>query len=145
MHFFRDAGATPAAMICSRLIRHLYGSDIHWDAKLEPGIQIVHGMGLAISPKACVGKDVILFQNVTLGESTHPKTRASGAPIVGRSVHVGPGATLLGPIEIGEGSKIMASCVVTESVPPHSLVVAPEPDVRARVAPRRPARKRSGT
>lgn len=132
MHFFRDAGATPLAMLTSRLIRHLYGSDIHWDAQIAPGVQIVHGMGLAISPKAKVGKDVILFQNVTLGESGH------GAPQVGRNVHIGPGATLLGPITIGENTKVMASCVVREDVPAGSLVSAPTPDVRPRVTPRAP-------
>ena len=136
MHFFRDAGAAPAAMIVSRLIRHLYGSDIHWDADIAPGVQIVHGMGLAISPKASIGAGSILFQHVTLGESQN------GAPAVGRNVHIGPGATLLGPIEIGDGTKIMAGCVIRESVPADSLVSAPDPEVRARVAPRR---KRSGS
>jgi len=45
MHFFRDAGMTPLAMVASRLIRHMYGSDIHWDARFEPGVQIVHAWG----------------------------------------------------------------------------------------------------
>ena len=96
MHFFRDTGATGAAMVTSRLIRHLYGADIHWEADIAPGVQIVHGMGIAISPKAHVGKDTIIFQNVTLGESSN------GAPDVGRGVHIGPGATLLGPIHVGD-------------------------------------------
>ncbi len=142
MHFFRDAGATPLAMITSRLIRHLYGSDIHWDAQIEPGVQIVHGMGLAISPKARVGKDAILFHNVTLGESASTAAQAAsgrsatGAPNVGRNVHIGPGATLLGPITIGEDSKIMASCVVRDDVPPGSLVSAPDAEVHPRVTQR---------
>jgi serine acetyltransferase/GT2 family glycosyltransferase len=130
MHFFRDAGMKPFAMLSSRMIRHLYGSDIHWDAHFEPGVQIVHGMGLAISPKARVGKDVILFQNVTLGES------GGGAPTVGDNVHIMPGATLLGPIAIGDGTKIMAGCVVRQDVPANSLVSAPDPEVRPRVTPR---------
>jgi serine O-acetyltransferase len=130
MHFFRDAGMKPFAMITSRMIRHLYGSDIHWDAHFEPGVQIVHGMGLAISPKARVGKDVILFQNVTLGES------GNGAPNVGNNVHIGAGATLLGAITIGDGTKIMASCVVRQDVPSNSLVTAPDPQVAPRVTPR---------
>ncbi len=128
MQFFRDAGVPLGAMLTSRAVRHLYGSDIHWDARIEPGVQIVHGMGLAISPKASVGEGSVLFQNVTLGES------GNGAPAVGRGVHIGPGATLLGPIAVGDGSKIMASCVVREDVPPGSLVSAPTPEVR----PRRP-------
>jgi serine acetyltransferase/glycosyltransferase involved in cell wall biosynthesis len=129
MHFFRDAGVPLGAMVTSRLIRHLYGSDIHWDARIDPGVQIVHGMGLAISPKASVGEGSILFQNVTLGESQN------GAPAVGRNVHIGPGATLLGPIEVGDGSKIMASSVVRSDVPAGSLVSAPTPEVRPRGTP----------
>jgi len=126
MHFFRDAGAPLGARITSRLVRHVYGSDIHWDARIEPGVTIVHGMGLAISSKASIGRGCILFQNVTLGESV------GGSPSLGRDVHVGPGATLLGPITVGDGSKVMAGCVVREDVPPASLVSAPAPTVGPR-------------
>jgi serine acetyltransferase len=41
---------------------------------------------------------------------------------LGRDVHVGPGATLLGPIHVGDRTKIMAGAVLTKSVPPDSLV-----------------------
>ena len=117
-------------MVASRLIRHLYGSDIHWDARFAPGVVIVHGMGLAISGKANVDSGAILFQHVTLGES------GGQAPHVGARVHVGPGATLLGGVSIGDESKIMAGCVVRESVPAGSLVSAPAPDVKPRVEAR---------
>jgi serine O-acetyltransferase len=111
--------------IISRLMRHLYGSDIHWNAEFEPGVSVVHGMGLCISGSARVGAGAILFQNVTLGTSIHPDTREIGAPELGRDVHVAPGATLVGPISIGAGSKIAAGCLVTRSILPGSLVQAP--------------------
>ena len=131
-------GIPLAPQIVSRLIRHLYGADIHWDAELAPGVTIVHGMGMCINGSARVGTGAILFQNITLGLSIHPETRAIGAPELGRDVHVAPGATLVGPISIGAGSKIAAGCVVTVSVPPGSLVQAALPDVRPRsgVGPR---------
>jgi serine O-acetyltransferase len=128
-------GIPLAPQIISRLIRHLYGSDIHWRAELEPGVTLVHGMGLCISSSARVGAGAILFQHVTLGESIHPETRAVGAPQLGRDVHVGPGATLVGPIRIGEGSKIAAGCLVASSVPPGSLVQAEPAVIRPREAP----------
>lgn len=115
-------GIPLAPQLISRLMRHAYGSDIHWRAELEPGVTLVHGMGLCISGSARVGAGAILFQHVTLGESIHPETRLIGAPQVGRDVHVGPGATLVGPIVVGEGSKITAGCLVVGSVPPGSLV-----------------------
>lgn len=132
MRFFDRAGAPFLARVTCRAIRHLYGADIHWKADLEPGVLVVHGMGLCINAAVRVGAGCILFQNVTLGEGIDPVTRDVGAPCLEPAVHVGPGATLVGPITIGSGSKIMAGCVVTCSVPPRSLVEAPSPQIRPR-------------
>ncbi len=118
--------------VTSRLIRHLYGAEIHWDADIAPGISLVHGNGLVISHAARVAEGCILFHNVTLGEGLDPVTRERGAPTLEPGVHVGPGATLLGPITVGRGSKVMAGAVLTESVPPGSLVTTPSPEVRPR-------------
>jgi serine acetyltransferase len=133
MQGLHAAGRTTAAKIVSRVIRHLYGSDIHWEAQLEPGIMIVHGMGLAISREARVAHGCILFQHVTLGLGIDADTRKTGAPSLERDVHVGPGATLLGPITVGAGSKVMAGAVLTQPVPPGSLVETPAPQIRPRV------------
>jgi serine acetyltransferase/GT2 family glycosyltransferase len=110
------------APLISRLIRHLYGAEIHWRARLSPGVAIVHGNGLVLSHGAVVGPGCVLFQNVTLGESRDAASGRVGAPRLEADVHVGPGSVLLGPITIGRGTKIMAGSVVTESVPPDSLV-----------------------
>jgi serine acetyltransferase len=125
-----------APKVASRLIRLFYGSDIHWNAQIADGVTIVHGMGLAISGSARIGSRCLIFHNVTLGEAIDPKTRMVGAPTIEDDVHIGPGATILGPITIGTGTKIMAGSVVTQSVPPHSLVEAPAPTVVSRIRPR---------
>ena len=132
MSFFRDSGHPLLARIVSRLIRHLYASDVHWDATWGPGTALIHGFGLAISNDARIGPECIIFQNVCLGMGIDAESRVSGAPTLARGVHVGPGATLLGPITIGEGSKIMAGAVLTHSVPPWSLVETPSSIVRPR-------------
>lgn len=118
--------------IASRLMRHLYGSDIHWEAHFDPGVMLVHGMGLCISHSARVESGVILFQRVTLGVGIDPLTRETGAPCVKADVHVGAGATLVGPIRVGARSKVMAGVVLTHSVPEDSLVKAHEPSVHPR-------------
>ncbi len=121
-----------APRVASRLIRHAYGSDIHWEARIEPGVVVVHGMGLAISHAARVQRGAILFQNVTLGMGTDPVSRRSGAPTVEQGVHVGAGSTLFGPITVGARSKVTSNCLLRESVPPDSLVEAPAPKVSVR-------------
>ena len=132
MRFFRSAGLPLAAQFMSRAIRHAFASDIHWDAEIEPGVVIVHGFGLAISYAARVRSGCILFQNVTLGYGLDPETKQGGGPTLDKNVHVGIGATLFGPITVGEGTKIMAGCVLNRSVPPRSIVEAPVPHVAAR-------------
>ncbi len=132
MRFFRAAGLGLGAQFMSRAIRHAFASDIHWDAELEPGVMIVHGFGLALSYATRVRHGCILFQNVTLGVGVDPITRETGAPLLEARVHVGIGATLYGPIVVGERTKVMAGCVLRESVPAHSLVEAPAPRVVVR-------------
>jgi serine O-acetyltransferase len=116
------AGLPLVPQVVSRFIRHAYGAEIHWKAGIEPGISIVHGTGVVVGHEVKVGPGCILFQHCTLGEGIDPVTREVGSPTLGRDVHVGPGATLLGPIHIGDRTKIMAGAVLTKSVPADSLV-----------------------
>jgi serine acetyltransferase len=132
MRFMRDSGLMLGAQFMSRVIRHGFSSDIHWDAELAPGVVVVHGFGLAISYAAKIDHGAILYQNVTLGYGLDPETKAPGAPVIEKNVHIGVGATLFGPIVVGEGTKIMANCVINRSVPPRSIVEAPVPNVVAR-------------
>jgi serine O-acetyltransferase len=134
MRFFVEAGVPFAPQIASRLIRHAYGSDIHWQAHFEPGVVLVHGMGLAVSRAARVERGAILFHNVTLGMSAEPRSGKVGAPVVATGVHVGAGSTIVGPITLGARSKVTANCFVRDSVPPDSLVQAPVPSVSTRSA-----------
>ncbi len=132
MRCFRDLGLPLATRLTARAVRHSFGADIHWDAELAPGVVVVHGFGLAISHAARVASGCVLSQNVTLGLSRDPLTGAVGAPNLGANVVVGPGAALIGPIEVGEDSKIMANCTVTQSIPARSVVEMPQPVIRPR-------------
>ena len=136
MRFCGEAGIPLAPRVISRLIRHVYGCDIHWDAELAPGVMIVHGMGMAVSYAARVGRRVVLSHNVTLGLGTHPDTREIGGPTIEDDVVIGPGVTVLGPVRVGARSKIMPGCLVVRSVPSDSLVEAFIPAVKPRGAPR---------
>ncbi|MCC6436357.1 MAG: glycosyltransferase [Acidimicrobiales bacterium] len=126
MRLLRDLRIPFGAQLASRAIRHLYGAEIHWDAELAPGLAIVHGNGLVISADARVGQRCILFQHVTLGRSLDAATGVHGAPTLREGVHVGPGAVLLGPIEIGERAKIVANSVITADIPA-GMVARPAP------------------
>ena len=105
----------------SHFARFLTGIEIHPAAKLGPGLFIDHGMGVVIGETAEIGRDVTLYQGVTLGAQTlHTGKRH---PTVGDNVVVGAGAKILGPVTIGEDCVIGAGAVVVNDVPPHATVV----------------------
>ena len=132
MRLFRDAGFTLGAKAVSRAMRHAYGSDIHWDAEFEPGVVISHGMAIAIAGGAYISSGCILSHGVTIGKGIDPATRKVGVPRLEKNVHLGPHSILIGPITVGESSKVQPGAFLTRSVPPRSMVATPEPEVRAR-------------
>lgn len=114
-------GVTPIAMLLSRLIRHVHGAEMHWNATIEPGVVLVHGNGLVVSRSAHVATGCVLSQHVTLGISRGVAGDA-GAPRLEADVHVAPGAVLVGPIVIGAGSKIGPNTFVSNDVHPGNVV-----------------------
>lgn len=126
MRLVRDLRVPLGPQLVSRMIRHLYSAEIHWHAEIAPGVAIVHGNGLVLSADARVGARCILFQHVTLGRSVDGASGATGAPTLASGVHVGPGAVLLGPIVVGERTKIVANSVITTDIPA-GVVVRPAP------------------
>jgi len=105
----------------SHIARFLTGIEIHPGAKIGKRFFIDHGMGVVIGETAEIGDDVLLYQGVTLGGTTLEKRKRH--PSIGNYVVIGAGATILGPIEIGDGAKIGAGSVVVKPVPPGATVV----------------------
>lgn len=118
----------------SALTQVLTGVDIHPGAQLGPGLFIDHATGVVIGETSEVGADVTLYQGVTLGGTSldHGKRH----PTLGDRVTVGAGAKILGPITIGDDSRIGANAVVVKAVPANSVVVGVPGQVIARSRPR---------
>jgi serine O-acetyltransferase len=68
-----------------------------------------------------IGDDVQIRHNVTLGLAQHGAP-VTTLPIIEERVLIGVGAVVLGPITIGHDSIVAANAVVTQDVPPYSLV-----------------------
>jgi serine O-acetyltransferase len=85
---------------------------------VEPGIYIAHGQ-VVIDGMSEVGSGAVFFPWVTVG------LRAGdfNGPTIGRNVHVGTGAKIVGPVTIGEGASIGANAVVVSDVPPKATAV----------------------
>lgn len=79
---------------------------------LAGGLVLPHPTGVVVHPDSVVGPNCALFQQVTLGIGPRP-----GAPRLGGSIEVGPGAKILGGVVIGDGALIGANAVVVDDVP----------------------------
>ena len=105
----------------SQVTRFLTGIEIHPGAQIGKGLFIDHGMGVVIGETTIIGKDVTLFQGVTLGGTG--KECGKRHPTLGDNVVVGTGAKVLGNINIGDNSYVGANAVILRDVPANSTVV----------------------
>jgi serine O-acetyltransferase len=110
-----------SARFVSHISRFLTGIEIHPAARLGPGLFIDHGMGVVIGETAEVGKNVTLYQGVSLAGTSLKREKRH--PTLGDNVVVGAGAKVIGAIYIGDNSRIGAGSVVVRDVPPNSVVV----------------------
>ncbi len=107
--------------LLSEVVHRITGIDIHPGATIGPGFFIDHGTGVVIGGTAIVGRNVTIYQGVTLGGTSLQRKKRH--PTIGDNVTVGSGAAVLGDITIGENVKIGANSVVVKDVPPNSTVV----------------------
>lgn len=108
--------------LISQISRFLTGIEIHPGARIGKGLFIDHGMGIVIGETAELGKNCVLFHNVTLGGTG--KHQGKRHPTLGDNVLVGTGSVLLGPIQIGNNVKIGANTfIINHNVPDNCTVV----------------------
>ena len=110
-----------SARFLSHISRFLTGIEIHPAARLGPGLFIDHGMGVVIGETAEVGRNVTLYQGVSLAGTSLKREKRH--PTLGDNVVVGAGAKIIGGFKIGDNSRIGAGSVVVREVPPNSVVV----------------------
>lgn len=103
--------------------RWMTAIDIHPGATIGRNFFIDHGF-VVIGETAEIGNDVTIYQCVTLG-GTSPDNGVAGKrhPTILDGVIIGSGAQVLGPITVGERSRIGANAVVTRDVPEGAVMV----------------------
>ena len=106
------------------------GIDINPEAIIGEYFTIDHGTGVVIGSTSIIGKNVKLYQGVTLGaksfpldENGNPVKGIARHPIVEDNVIIYSNATILGRIVIGHDSVIGGNIWVTNDLAPNSKVV----------------------
>jgi serine O-acetyltransferase len=114
------------------------GIDIHPGARLGPGFFIDHGTGVVIGETCDIGRNVKLYQGVTLGALSFPRDAAGNIlrgmkrhPTLEDEVVVYANATILGgDTVIGHHAVIGSNVWLTQSVGPHTVVSLEKPSLR---------------
>ncbi len=113
-------------LIIVRLMR-VPGVEFRNRYAIGEGLRIYHPHDIVIGAYAKIGKNVTIFNGVTLGARTlvdddEEKDREKRYPLIGNEVTIFPGAKIIGPVTIGDNSIIGANSVVNESFPPNSII-----------------------
>lgn len=120
-HWCYKHGHPLLARIISQHSRHRTGIEIHPGAQIGKRLVIDHGMGIVIGETAEIGDDCLIYHGVTLGGTG--KDVGKRHPTIGNNVLIGTGAKVLGPITVGDNSRIAANSVVLNPIPEDSTAV----------------------
>jgi serine O-acetyltransferase len=115
--------------IISEMAHSETGIDIHPKAEIDESFTIDHGTGVVIGATSIIGKNVKIYQGVTLGAKSFPMDEEGNPikgvprhPIVEDDVVIYSNATILGRITVGKGSVIGGNVWITNGVAPGSKI-----------------------
>ncbi len=120
-HWLWDKGLFLIARMSAHIARFLTGVEIHPGAKIGRRFFIDHGMGIVIGETAEIGDDCSIYHSVTLGGTSWNKGKRH--PTLKNDVVIGAGAKVLGPITLGDCSRVGSNAVVVKDVPAGATVV----------------------
>lgn len=130
-HILYLKGEKLKARIISEYGHSRTGIDIHPGSTIGSPFFIDHGTGTVIGETCIIGKNVRLYQGVTLGAlSPRQGQKIKGIkrhPTILDNVVIYAGATLLGDITIGENVVIGGGVFITEDIPSNTKVLLPKP------------------
>lgn len=106
--------------------RRKYGIDIDFGAEIGPGFSIKHGNGIVIGRWVRAGRNLTVYQGVTLGGNSKKEAVHNGEiivqPCIGDNVKLYTGCIVIGPVVIGDNSEIGAGTVVMQDIPANHIV-----------------------
>lgn len=119
-HFLHKNGIPLIPRIMTEHAHNKTGIDIHPGAEIGESFFIDHGTGIVIGETAVIGKNVRIYQGVTLGALCLKKDLQNKKrhPTIQDDVTIYSGATILGgETVIGKGCTICGNTWIVESIP----------------------------
>lgn len=138
-HQLYQQGVPLLPRIMTEHAHSLTGIDIHPGARIGERFVIDHGTGVVIGETTEIGRNVRIYQGVTIGALSLPKEAVEllrnqkRHPTIEDDVIIYSGATILGgETVIGSRSVIGGNVWITESIPPDTTVLMEPPKLQYR-------------
>lgn len=123
MLIFKKRGLWRLAVFIANRLQKKQGVFISPKADFDESVQLRHPVGIVVGEGVKIGKNVIIYQNVTLGGARLGDAKANNYPEVGDNAVIFSGAVVIGKVKIGAGCTIGANSVVTKDVPDGCVAV----------------------
>lgn len=86
-------------------------------------VNFPHPVGIVISSHVKIGKNVVIYQNVTIGGEDLSAHISVDYPEIGNNVIIYAGSVIAGRIKVGDNVIIGANSFVSEDIPANSIIV----------------------
>ncbi len=122
-----------SSVIANKLYRFIYnlyqfehGSAISHRALFLGVPNLPHGTKqIIITEDVKIGKNCVIFQQVTIESDTLPSSETLGSPVIGDNCYIYPGAKIIGNVTVGDNVRIGPNVVVNQNIPSNSFVTFP--------------------
>ncbi len=123
MLFFKKNNYTRLANYTANRLQKIQGVFISPKAMFDASMELRHPVGVVIGEGVKVGRNVVVYQQVTLGGARLGDGRNNNYPEIGDNTVIFAGAVVVGRIKIGKNCTIGANSVVTKDVPDNCTAV----------------------
>ena len=121
-HFFWRRGFGKIARFFTQLNSLVTGVDIHPHTELGGGMLIPHPVAVTVSGRAGSNFTMMPLSGIGMLPRAKDVGAGPGLPVLGDDVWLGPGCGVIGPLRVGDRSRVAAGAAVTRNVRPDCLV-----------------------
>jgi serine O-acetyltransferase len=108
-------------MALQRRARNRHRIELHYTADMAPGVRLSRRGDIVIGNDVVIGEGCSVGHGVTIGKT---RADATGWPVIGRNVIIGPGAVIAGDLHVGDQALIGPNTVVLADIQPGAVVSA---------------------
>jgi len=119
--FLNRKGLKKIAILLYYRLKSAHALDLSLYAEINPGLKFVHAFNIVVGPGVNIGKNCVIFNSVTLGNSNpgwkKEKNVNKEMPTIGDRTVLCPGVRVIGDIVVGDDVFIGANSVVFKDIP----------------------------